>query len=567
MTTLTDPPGEGFRLSQLIYDTRYRSMTIQVVALIGFLVLVGWLISNTAQNLSELGKEPSFRFLSEPAGYDINQRLIDYNNQHSHFRAAIVGLLNTLLVATLGCIAATVLGVLIGVLRMSKNWIVSRLMAVYVEIFRNVPVLLWIVFIMAILIESLPTPKEFRGDDATASMWLFDSLAFSNQGVFILRLVPASYFWVLLLVVIASFLGIRTLRRRAARIQEATGVRPKTLLASLGIAIVPFVLAYLAISAITMQRQQAYIGAGVEGAQTLPAFAEEKGRISYCHAAGKAASLNGLRYLVATELPQRRRDYFSPAAARTAMAEGKCDLLVVDANRTEAALSDIKERCFVSAAAHLERVIQKARDRIAAGTGDIAKARAVIETNSKLIVKARESCDALPLAVLPADFTEGKAIEIETPALTESGIPRFEGGTHLRNSLIALWIALSLYTAAFIAEIVRAGIMAISPGQTEAAAALGLRSRRITSLVVLPQALRVIIPPLISQYLNLTKNSSLAIAVGYMDITGTLMGITLNQTGRELETVLLGMLIYLTISLCISAAMNWYNNKMKLVER
>jgi general L-amino acid transport system permease protein len=143
----------------------------------------------------------------------------------------------------------------------------------------------------------------------------------------------------------------------------------------------------------------------------------------------------------------------------------------------------------------------------------------------------------------------------------------FQGGTHMRNSLIALWLALSLYTAAFIAENVRAGILAISKGQTEAAGALGLRPGRIMSLVVLPQALRVIIPPLISQYLNLTKNSSLAIAVGYMDITGTLMGITLNQTGRELETVLLGMLVYLTISLVISAAMNWYNTRVKLVER
>ena len=141
----------------------------------------------------------------------------------------------------------------------------------------------------------------------------------------------------------------------------------------------------------------------------------------------------------------------------------------------------------------------------------------------------------------------------------------FQGGTYMRNSLIALWLALSLYTAAFIAEIVRAGILAISTGQTEAAAALGLRPKRIMNLVILPQALRVIIPPLISQYLNLTKNSSLAIAVGYMDISGTL--ITLNQTGKELESVLLTMLIYLAISLSISMVMNWYNNRVKLVER
>ena len=143
----------------------------------------------------------------------------------------------------------------------------------------------------------------------------------------------------------------------------------------------------------------------------------------------------------------------------------------------------------------------------------------------------------------------------------------FKGGTHLRNSLIALWLSLSLYTGAFIAEIVRAGILAVSKGQSEAAGALGLRPNRTMNLVILPQALRVIIPPLISNYLNLTKNSSLAIAVGYMDITGTLGGITLNQTGRELETLLLLMLVYLTISLTISAVMNWYNESVKMKER
>ena len=143
----------------------------------------------------------------------------------------------------------------------------------------------------------------------------------------------------------------------------------------------------------------------------------------------------------------------------------------------------------------------------------------------------------------------------------------FAGGTHLRNSLIALWFALSLYTGAFIAEIVRAGIMAVSKGQTEAAFALGLRPNRTMNLVILPQAMRVIIPPLISQYLNLTKNSSLAIAVGYMDVRSTLGGITINQTGRELEGMLLLGLFYLVTSLVISGAMNIYNNSVKLKER
>jgi general L-amino acid transport system permease protein len=143
----------------------------------------------------------------------------------------------------------------------------------------------------------------------------------------------------------------------------------------------------------------------------------------------------------------------------------------------------------------------------------------------------------------------------------------FSDGIHLRNSLIALWLALSLYTGAFIAEIVRAGILAISKGQSEAAFALGLRPNRTTNLVILPQAMRVIIPPLISQYLNLTKNSSLAIAVGYMDVRSTLGGITINQTGRELEGMLLLGAFYLLLSLTISGAMNIYNNRTQLQER
>ncbi|MEZ5715735.1 MAG: ABC transporter permease subunit [Paracoccaceae bacterium] len=415
MTTLTDPPRQAFRLSQLIYDTRYRSMTIQVVAMIAFLTLIGWLVSNTAQNLATLGKEPSFGFLSEPAGYDINQRLIEYTNQDSHLRAAFVGLINTLLVAVMGCITATVLGVVIGVLRLSKNWIVAKLMTVYVETFRNVPVLLWIVLTMAVVTESTPHPREFKGVETGAivvtnrgtylpeplfSRGLGDAHLFGNSS---LRFDVSLDLLAVLVVLFGGLWASHVVKRRADKVQEATGKRPTTWYLRLGLVLVPLIALLVALGF--------HLG-----------YPELKGF-------------------------------------------------------------------------------------------------------------------------------------------------NFQGGTHLRNSLIALWLALSLYTAAFIAEIVRAGILAISHGQTEAAAALGLRPGRIMNLVVLPQALRVIIPPLISNWLNLTKNSSLAIAVGYMDITGTLMGITLNQTGRELETLLLGMLIYLTISLTISAVMNWYNNRVKLVER
>ncbi len=423
MTTIPDQqPQASFRLSMLLYDSRYRSMTIQIIALIGFLTLLGWLFSNTANNLADLGKEPSFRFLSEPAGYDINQRLLEYTSRDTHLRASFMGLLNTLLVAVMGCITATILGVIIGVLRLSPNWIVSRLSAVYVEGFRNVPVLLWIVFTMAVLIETLPAPKAFRGENPEATMKLFDSVAFTNRGIY----VPEPLFHntlgnihlfgnsslrfdisIDLLVLAAVFIGglfiSSRIKRRADRIQEATGDRPTTWYWRLGVVFVPSII------------------------------------------------------------------------------------------------------ILVMLGFHL-------------------------------------------------GYPELKGFN-------------FKGGIYMRNSLIALWLALSLYTAAFIAEIVRAGIMAISKGQSEAAGALGLRPNRTMNLVILPQALRVIIPPLISNYLNLTKNSSLAIAVGYMDITGTLGGITMNQTGRELETVLLLMLVYLAISLTISAVMNWYNESVKLKER
>ena len=161
-------------------------------------------------------------------------------------------------------------------------------------------------------------------------------------------------------------------------------------------------------------------------------------------------------------------------------------------------------------------------------------------------------------------FVAGMPISLDWPALKGFN---FRGGLTIVPEFIALWFALSMYTAAFIAEIVRAGIQSVSHGQTEAAFALGIKQNWTMRLVILPQALRVIIPPLISQYLNLTKNSSLAIAVGYMDIVATIGGISLNQTGRALECMSIVLSIYLLISLSISMVMNWYNKRVALVER
>ena len=410
MTTITDPPRQSFQLSMLFNDTRYRSYTFQGIALIVLIVAIAYLANNLVQNLAAAGLNISYEFLGNPAGYDINQTLIPYDSQSPHIQAAWVGILNTLLVAFLACITATVFGVLAGVLRLSNNWLVRQLMAFYVEIFRNIPVLIWIIIIFTIMTAVLPGPRAFRGEDPSATM-LFDAFAFTNRGVYI----PGPRFanpifgamalnWVLVIVVlIGSWMSVRALDKWASQVQADTGNRPTTWYLSLAI-------------------------------------------------------------------------WFLPVA--------------------------------------------------------------------------------ILLTIMGLYF--------DYPALKGFN---FSGGLKVGGPLIALWFALSIYTGAFIAENVRAGIQAISKGQTEAAAALGLRSGRIMNLVVLPQALRIIIPPLISQYLNITKNSSLAIAVGYADITATLGGITLNQTGRAIECVLLLMLFYLTISLCISAVMNVYNNAIKLKER
>ncbi len=416
-TQSTAAPKAVFRPSMLIYDQRYRSVTIQIFFLFALMLAAAWLVDNTIQNLRALGKDFSFAFLGTQAGYDINQRLIEYDSQMTHGRAALVGLLNTALLAIMACALATVLGVLAGVLRLSKNWLTARLMTVYIETFRNIPTLLWIIIFGAIMTESMPPPASFRGDDPAASMLFNEAVAITNRGVYIpailfdmdlgkINIGPFAFAINWLLVIGAVIAGIYANKRiiaHADRVQNATGLRPVTWWKSLAV-------------------------------------------------------------------------LFGPIIA-----------------------------LFILFGAHLEY-----------------------------------------------------------PSLQGFN---FGDGVHLRNSLIAMWLGLGIYTGAFVAEIVRSGILAISKGQTEAAFAMGLQPGLTMRLVILPQALRVIVPPLISQYLNITKNTSLGLAVGYMDLRSTLGGITINQTGRELEGMLLMMLIYLLVSLLISGLMNIYNNRVKLKER
>ncbi len=395
---------DNFQFSMLLNDRRYRSYTFQFFALFILICAMAYLGKNLLENLAAAGLNISYSFLGEPAGYDINQRLIEYNSQSTHLRASIVGVLNTLLVAFLGCIAATFFGVTAGILRLSNNWIVAKLMMIYVEIFRNVPVLIWILIIHSVFLAFLPQPKAFRGENPEATM-LWDAFAFTGRGFYIPKPVFNDGSFLVIVTFILSVIGIFAFRYYARQKLYLEGKLLETRWTSVGIFFIPTLIIYFAL---------------------------------------------------------------------------------------------------------------------------------------------------------------GSPIGLEYPELKGFN---FKGGIHARGSLISLWFALSIYTGAFIAEVVRAGIQSVDKGQSEAAGALGMRPNFIMNLVILPQALRVIVPPLISFYLNITKNSSLALAVGYMDITGTLGGITLNQTGRAIEAVLLLMLFYLVISLSISAIMNVYNRSIMLKER
>ena len=384
-------------INQVWRNEKSREILIQVVVLILLGWFLMWLADNVSQNFKTLGKDLSFEFLTIPAGYDINQYLIPYNNRDTHLRAAIVGLLNTGLVAICGIIIATFFGLILGVLRLSKNWLANRIAYWYVEFTRNVPILLHILLWHGIIINTLPHPRQAIG--------IYDVSFLSNRGFYVPKPIAETGIELVYLALVLSIIFAVLFSKYAKKLQENTG----------------------------------------------------------------------------KQLP-------------------------------------------------------------------------VIWINLLVIL------------VLPtiAFFGSGNPISLSIPALKGFN---FQGGLHLSPELIALTFALAIYTAAFIAEIVRAGILAIHKGQREAAESIGLKPNKVMKLVILPQARRVIIPPLTSQYLNLTKNSSLAIAIGYMDLVATLGGISLNQTGREMETMVLVLLIYLSVSLSISSFMNWYNHKVKLVDR
>ena len=355
------------------------------------------MVSNVAENLRRQNIVAGLDFLGETAGFDISQSLIEYSNLSTYGRAFWVGLLNTLLVAVLGIVAATVIGFVIGIARLSSNWLVARLAGAYVEIVRNLPLLLQLFFWYAAVLQTLPSPRQSH-------------------------VLPGG-----------AFLNVRGLYLPAPVPQPGFAAVALALAAGLALAVAAWWWA---------RRRQALTG------ERFPAL------------------WTGLSAVVGLPL----------------------------------------------------------------------------------------------LAFLAA----GSPLRFDYPELQGFN---FQGGITVLPELIALLLGLSIYTASFIAEIVRAGILGVSKGQTEAAQALGLSKGQTLRLVVIPQAARIIIPPLTSQYLNLTKNSSLAVAIGYPDLVNVFAGTVLNQTNKHaVEVILITMGVFLTLSLLTSLFMNWFNRRMALVE-
>lgn len=383
--------------ANLLYNPTFRSVVFQIIAIGALGAFFYTIVNNALTNLDARGIATGFDFLSQEAGFGIGLTLVEYDETFSYGRTFVVGLLNTALVSVLGIILATVLGFSMGIARLSSNWLVSRCAAVYIEIFRNIPLLLQIFFWYFAVLQALPSARQ--------------SLSLGE----------------------AIFLNVRGLYFPAPVLEQGSN----------------FVIAALII--------------GIIATVIINIWANNKQKLT---------------------------------GQQTPMF------------------------------------------RIAAS----------------LIV-------GLPLVVY---FVMGMPISAEYPALKGFN---FKGGISIIPELAALVLALSIYTASFIAEIVRSGINAVNHGQTEAAMSLGLPRSRTLKLVIIPQALRIIIPPLTSQYLNLTKNSSLAMAIGYPDLVSVFAGTTLNQTGQAIEIIAMTMGVYLTLSLLTSALMNIYNRKVALVER
>lgn len=521
-------------------DVRVLGVLAQVVFVVVVVISLSWVGNNLVQGLQALGGAQflcddgtssfrcAFNFMSTAASFDIGEKLIDYQTTDSYWRALGVGLLNTVKVSVVGILLATVLGVFTGIAVLSNNWLLSRLAAGYIDVIRNTPLLVQLFFLYFAVILELPPLK----DSLQPGLGIY----LSQRGIALPWPVLTASFLPWLAFIILGLIQFQVLwfvlGQREQRTGKATNRWLWATLAGLAVIVAGW---YLTVAFNTNQAalvsrasrvaQAPNPLAGLEAlvakrlslprltAEELEKLDEETlaaAALQVCVVKESPSESNFAAQLTSRNIPFKMNRFDRPDQAGAAYGEGECEVLVGD-------------RALV-----------------------VAERSALENPDGHLLVLIQE----YPV-VISAPQLEGLNLV---------------GGAKLTPEFAAILFGLVIYTGAFIAEIVRAGIQAVPRGQSEAARALGLTEGQRLRLVVLPQALRVIIPPLTSQYLNLTKNSSLAIAVAYPELVAVTNTI-LNQSGRAVQVVVLVMLSYLTVSLAISALLNWYNRRVTLVER
>jgi general L-amino acid transport system permease protein len=515
-------------------DGRVIGVLAQVAFVTLLLLGLAWLVGNVSRNISALGSFRcpdgsdsfgcGFLFLRIDAQFDIMESVISYTPSDPYARALLVGALNTIKVAVFGIIFATILGTLTGIARLSSNWLVSNLAKWYVDFFRNTPLLLQLFFIYFGVILLLPNIRE--------AIQPFDLPVYlSQRGINMPGLIymPSFRIWLLFL---------------------------------LGGLVVAIVVAFF------LMRQERKIGRGLNSTMwALVAF----GAVTIAGWFVANAAISSQAVLLAESLPltefnelpgvmAQRLGLAEMGELETAVAENRLTPAEISAaSLTICAVRDDAPEPNLTAQLRAEGIpyIVKRSGRLdqASRAFSAGDCEVLVATEADLLIIQTGATTLLPISEAP--------LRLSIPRL--EGL-NFQGGILLTPSFAALLIGLTLYTGAFIAEIVRAGIQSVPKGQSEAARALGLTESQRLRLVVLPQALRVIIPPLTSQYLNLTKNSSLAIAVGFADLWAVSYT-TLNQTGRSVQVFMIVMAAYLSLSLFISFLLNWYNKRIALVER
>ncbi|MBK8986935.1 MAG: ABC transporter permease subunit [Chloroflexi bacterium] len=518
-------------------DGRVIGVLAQVIFVSLVLLAAAWLLGNVSRNIGALGSfrcpdgTDSFRcgflFLRIDAQFDIAESVISYTPSDPYARALLVGALNTVKVAFFGIIFATILGTLTGIARLSRNWLVSNLAKWYVDFFRNTPLLLQLIFIYFGVILLLPNIRQ-----ALQPFGL--PIYLSQRGINLPGPVfmPSFRVWLFFLLggLVAAGVVSLLLARREQQVERSLNRTAWALLAFGVVAGSGWFVANAAISSQAMLLSEALPAAEFE--QIAGIVAERLGVADLAEV--ETAVTNGV-----LTPEQVNEASLTICAVRDAPSETNLTAQL-RANNVPYSLNrsnrlDQAARAFAAGDC----------DVLVAAEADLLAVQATLDGTYRL----------LPIAEAP--------IRLSIPRL--EGL-NFQGGVKLTPSFAALLIGLTLYTGAFIAEIVRAGIQSVPKGQSEAARALGLSESQRLRLVVLPQALRVIIPPLTSQYLNLTKNSSLAIAVGFADLWA-ISYTTLNQSGRSVQVFMIVMAAYLSFSLSISFLLNLYNRRIALVER